>query len=279
MGGPTTTLLPRGPGALVTPSGVVVPVRGRDGDTWVVTTPCGNEARIEGGTHVADAAVILDPGHGGVDPGAVAASGLTEEEVNLDVSRHAQAALEAAGVRTILTRTGDYDVELDVRAELAHQVAPLAFVSVHHNAEPDGPWPGPGSETYYQIASSESKRLAGLIYEDVVAALAPYDVDWVADLDAGAKYREGRRGDYYAMVREPAPVVAVLAELGFISNPDEADLLATEEYRRVEGEALAAAILRYLHTPDPGSGFTSPYPRASPPGGGGTPPPCEEVPL
>jgi N-acetylmuramoyl-L-alanine amidase len=284
---PTTTLttpftapLPSGPGALVTPGGVVVPVVAREGDQWTVSTPCDRPATISGGTHVPAAAIVLDPGHGGSDPGAVSPAGLAEEAVNLAVAGYAKAALEAAGVSVLLTRTSNYDVELSTRAKIARAVNPKAFVSVHHNAEPDGPWPGPGSETYYQIGSPDSKRLAGLIYEEVVRVLSRFAITWVADRDAGAKYRPGRRGDYYAVLRQPAPVVSVLVEFAFISNPAEAELVGRGDVQQLEGEALARGIIRYLTTSDPGSGFVEPYPRVDPPRGPpGPPPSCAEPTL
>jgi len=215
--------------------------------------------------------IVLDPGHGGAEPGAVSPSGLVEAGVNLAVARHTQTALAAAGVPALLTRTGDYEVTLATRSEIARAVAPKAFVSIHHNAEPDGPRDTPGAETYYQIGSADSKRLAGLVHEEVVRAMSQYRVAWVADRDAGAKYRPGSNGDYYAMLRQPGKVVSVLAELAFISNPAEAELIAREDVQRVEGEAVARGIVRYLTTRDPGSGFTEPYPRVDPPGTGGTP--------
>jgi N-acetylmuramoyl-L-alanine amidase len=224
-------------------------------------------------------AVVLDPGHGGNEPGARSPGGLVEAPVNLEVSRHARAALEAAGVSVLMTRTGGYDVTLATRAEIARSLGPRAFVSIHHNAEPDGRTPGPGSETYYQIDSPESKRLAGLIQEEVVRAMSAYRVAWVGDRDAGAKYRPGTRGDYYAMLRLPRPVVSALVELAFISNPPEAELLARPDVQQVEGQAVARGILRYLNTDDPGSGFVDPYPRTDPPGTGGGAPRCVDPPL
>ncbi len=274
-----------GPGAVVSPRGIVMPVVSRlPTEEWEVRTPCGATTRMATATPVNAAQIVLDPGHGGSDPGAVPPGNpnLTEAEVNLEVSRYAQAALERAGVSVLLTRTGDYDVELAPRAEIARALQPHAFVSVHHNAEPDGPRAGPGSETYYQMASADSKRLAGLIYEEIVRALSQYQVAWVADLDAGAKYRPGTRGDYYAMLRMPGSVVSVLAEFAFISNPPEAELLARPDVQRVEGEALARGILRYLTTSDPGSGFVEPYPRIDPPRNPNAPPPvstCREPQL
>ena len=279
--GGAATSTPPGPGAIVTPSGVVVPVLSRSGNEWTVTTPCGREAKIAGGAAVATATVVLDPGHGGSDPGAVSPSGLEEERVNLAVARAAKAALEAVGVSVLLTRTGDYDLELQPRADIARAVHAQAFVSIHHNADPDGPWPRPGTETYYQIGSSASKRLAGLIYEEAVAALSRYSAAWVADRDAGAKYRQGSRGDYYAVLRLPAPIVSALAELAYITNPPEAALLARPDVQQVEGEAVARGIVRYLKSRDPGSGFTEPYERPSPPAGpsSGSPPPCTDPSL
>ena len=274
---PTTTTTtepdPAAATAVVTPTGIVVPVISRAGDGWTVRTPCNATATLAHtqARSAGSPVIVLDPGHGGAEPGAVSPGGLAEAGVNLAVARHAQTALEAAGVAVLLTRTGDYEVALATRSEIARAVAPKAFVSIHHNAEPDGPRDGPGAETYYQIGSADSKRLAGLVYEEVVRAMSQYRIAWVADRDAGAKYRPGNNGDYYAMLRQPGKVVSVLAELAFISNPAEAELIARADVQKVEGEAVAKAIVRYLTTRDPGSGFVEPYPRVDPPGGPGGP--------
>lgn len=268
------------PKALVTPRGVVVAVVGREAGGFLVDTPCGRRAVVAEGTPVAEAVVVLDAGHGGVEPGAVSPGGLTEKVVNLAVVNHARDALERAGVATALTRTTDYRVPLAGRARVVTALRPRAFVSVHHNAEPDGPRSGPGSETYYQVASPESKRLAGLIYEEVVKALSAYELAWVADTDAGAKYRRSSDGDdYYGILRRTQGVPSVLAELAFVSNPPEADLIARPDVQRVEGEAVARGILRFLNTADPGSGFVEPYPRTAPAGGGGGSAGCVDPPL
>ena len=224
--------------------------------------------------------MVLDPGHGGIEPGAVSPGGLTEKEVNLAVVGYARAALEREGVNTVRTRTFDYRVTLATRADIVKALDPAAFVSVHHNAEPDGPRPGPGTETYDQVASGDSKRLAGLIYEEVVKALSGYQIAWVADTDAGAKYRKNVNGDdYYGILRRTQGVPSSLAELSFISNPPEADLLGQPDFQKVEGEAVARGILRYLNTKDPGSGYVDPYPRSSPAGGGGGASNCVDPPL
>jgi N-acetylmuramoyl-L-alanine amidase len=244
-----------------------------DVDGVEALTPCENTVKLAKAAVIATPNVILDPGHGGGEPGAVGYNGLTEKSVNFAVARDTKAELANAGVSSLLTRTGDYRMSLTARAKLVTALKPRVFVSIHHNSDPDGPHDGPGSETYYQVASNtsaDSKRLAGLIYEEVVKALRAYNVAWVGDTDAGAKYRQGSTGDdYYAVLRQTKGVVAALAELSFISNPPEADLLAQDAFQHVEAAAVARGIVRFLKTSDPGSGYTTPYARTTPAGGGG----------
>ena len=285
---PPTTLPPPPPlpanqaRILVAETGVVLAIQGQEPDgSWRVTTPCGRTAHTTKGTPLGSVHVVLDAGHGGNEPGAVGPGGLQEKELNLAVVQEAKAALEREGVTVVLTRSGDYRMSLGTRARVVHAAKPNAFVSVHHNAEPDGPFPRPGSETYYQVASPDSKRLSGLLYEEIVKALSQYQVPWVADTDAGAKYRKNDKGeDYYGILRHTAGVTASLAELGFISSAPEEELYRRADVRKVEGEAVARGIIRYLTTKDPGSGFTEPYPRSSPAGSGGGPSPsCVDPPF
>lgn len=271
------------PKAILTPAGITAPVLGREGDALLVGTPCGNSASIRSGTPI-DGVVVLDAGHGGGEPGAVGPNGLEERGLNLAVTGFARSHLEANGVRVVLTRTDQYRVTIAARAKIVTTIKPKAFVSIHFNAEPDGPWPGPGSETYYQTkgsAAAGSKRLSGLIHEESVRALSQYpDIAWVADTDAGAKYRTSSTGDdYYGILRSTQGTPASLAEIGFISNPPEAELYARSEVQKVLGEAVANAILRFLRTKDPGSGFVEPYPREVPAGGGGGKSNCQDPPL
>jgi N-acetylmuramoyl-L-alanine amidase len=264
---------------VISPNGVIVPVLATVPNGWLVRTPCHATTTLTRGTPVGRTTVVLDPGHGGAERGAIAPSGLAEADVNLLVARQAKESLHAGGVTVLLTRTGDYDLDLATRAEIVTSVAPQAFVSVHHNAAPDRAAASPGSETYYQGGSADSKRLAGLIFEEVATALSRYRVAWAAYRQGGAQNRPGNHGDYYAMLRWTAPVVSVLAELAFISNPPEAELLARPDVQRVEGEAVARGILRYLTTTDPGSGFTEAQPRADPPPAPGVAQPCRDAQL
>jgi N-acetylmuramoyl-L-alanine amidase len=268
--------LPDGePRAVVTATGVVLTVlRANPDGSFLGRTPCGAEATVRG-IGVAGAHVVLDPGHGGGEPGAVGASGTLEKDVNLAVAVEAKRQLEARGATVVLTRPSDYRVTLASRGALVSALDPLVFVSIHHNAAPDERRAAPGSETYYQVASPASKRAAGLLYEELVAAFEPYDIEWAADRDAGAKYRTRSDGtDYYGILRRSGGTPAVLSEAAFISNPPEETLLADPAFQRVEAGALTDAIVRFVTTEDEGSGFVTPYPRTEPAGPGGGPEGC-----
>ncbi|MEY2431582.1 MAG: N-acetylmuramoyl-L-alanine amidase [Acidimicrobiaceae bacterium] len=260
---------------VVSAHGVVLPIVG-DG---VVDTPCSNQAPAVGDP-VLGANVVLDPGHGGNEPGAVGPSGLVEKDVNFDVALEVKQLLESEGATVVLTRTADYNTTIKTRAEIALALHPQVFLSIHHNAEPDGPSSVPGTESYYQIANPDSKRLAGLLWEEITAAFTPFQIAWMADTDHGAKYRPSSTGnDYYGILRRAAGTVTVLSEAAFISNPPEEQLLADPVFRHAEAQAITKALTRFLATPDPGSGFVTPYTRTEPAGGGGGPEGCTDPTL
>ena len=268
------------PRAVVTPNGVVLAVLSATADgRFVARSPCGNEVTVPG-SPLSGATVVLDPGHGGDEPGAVGPGGTTEKEVNLAIALETERQLEAQGATVVLTRTADYRITLASRAAIAQALRPTMFVSIHHNAEPDEHRATPGAETYYQIASGDSKRAAGLVYEELFRAFSAYDIDWVADRDAGAKYRpRSGGGDYYGILSRTAGIPAVLSEAAFISNPPEEALLADPAFQAVEAAALTRAVIRYVTTADPGSGFVEPYPRTEPAGSGGGSTGCVDPPL
>ena len=256
--------------------GVVVPFSAVENGWARITTPCEltRWMPVEAGARLAQPAVVLDPGHGGDEAGAVGPTGLQEKEVNLDVASRAAAMLNARGIPALLTRTSDYRASLPFRVQVADASGTDLMISVHHNADPDGPLDKPGSETYYQFRSPASKRLAGLVYEEILRDLSKLPVGWVGDTDAGAKWRlNSSGGDYYGILRRSGEtgLTAVLAELAFVSNPAEEAVLRRSDVRQAEAEAIVRAVERYLRTQDPGSGFTTPYPRTAPAGpGGGT---------
>ena len=244
--------------ALVTPTGVVVSVLEETTTGFRVTTPCGNEATVREGTTLGTTQVVIDPGHGGqVDTGAVGANGLTEKHLNLEVSQALEAALIVRGIDVVLTRTADYASRLGVRAGLADRVNADLLISIHHNAPTPGPSPRPGTEVFIQSTSEASRRLGGLVWTRVMAALSDFDIEWTAAPDAGVLSVLSTRGsDAYGMISGPR-TVSVLAEMAYISNPVEAELFATTEYVEAASDALADAVEGFLTTEATGAGYVA----------------------
>jgi N-acetylmuramoyl-L-alanine amidase len=244
-------------GALITPNGVVVAVLDRGNTGFIVRTPCDNTATVGNGEPVGPVTVVLDPGHGGpIDSGAVGANGLREADVNLTLALATERLLNERGISVILTRTGDYAVRIGVRSQLADDLGAEILVSIHHNAPTPGPSAAPGTEIFIQSDSERSRRLGGLIWEHVVAALSEIEgVDWSAAEDSGVLRVLNTGGeDAYGMVRLPE-TVSVLAELAYVSSPIEAEMLATPEYIETASHALADAIETYLEENDLGAGY------------------------
>lgn len=266
--------------AVRTPNGMVLPAVGAQGGLWQVLTPCAGVAAVPavpvGGAHV-----VLDPGHGGEEPGAVAPSGLREADVNLDIALWVRDLLESEGATVVLTRDRDVRMTLATRAAIARALDPIAFVSIHHNAAPLATSDRPGSELYHQLDAPASQRLAGLLWEELQAHLSPFGTDWAVGDQPGARARRSARtgDDYYGVLRQAEDVTAVLSEAAFLTHPAEDALLRTPEFRDAEARAIATAILRYVRTDDPGSGFAPTKEVSTPAGGGGGSSGCVDPPL
>lgn len=268
--------------ALQSPTGVVVPVVGGGPGSWRITTPCGRVTILAAGIPIRGATVVLDPGHGGVETGSSGANGLVEKDLNLSVALLTKTALEREGATVVLTRTADYRVTLETRSALIKRLRPPLFVSIHHNGGSDGPADKPGTEMYYQLASPASKRLAGLLYEEVFEVFAGRQgITWHANVDAGAKYRANSRGgDYYGILRGTSGVTGVLSEALFLSSsPSEAALLAQPDVQAAQAEAITLAVRRFMLGTAPGSGFVEPIERTTPAGSGGGATGCQDPAL
>lgn len=254
---PTTPVEPSGtPTVVISPTGVVVPVLSADGASYVVSTPCGNDASLSGGQPLRNIQVVIDPGHGGDERGATQGD-LTEAAVNLAVAQQTSALLETQGITTALTRTSDYRIPITSRVAIIEALKPRAYISIHHNSANVEPSETPGTEVYPQSGSDDSRRLGGLIYQEVVDSLTGFDaISWISASEPGVISVLDEDGeDAYGIVRGPS-VPGVLAELAYLSNPSEADFIASEEYQSVVSTALAEALAAFVSNPNArGSGF------------------------
>lgn len=173
--------------------------------------------------------IALDPGHGGVDPGAPGPGDLEEKDIDLAIARQVRVLLAEAGARVVLTRDGDETVGLYERADLADRAGTDLFVSIHANASPYQATAG--IETYYYPGSSEGRRLATILQRTLVTRLGRPD--------------RGVQAADFVVIRESA-APAALVECGYLTNRQEAQLLAAEEFRLKIARAIADGIIRYL---------------------------------
>jgi N-acetylmuramoyl-L-alanine amidase len=217
------------------------------------------------------ARIVIDPGHGGHDPGALG-EGVSEADVVLDVAIRLEALLAAAGVDVVLTRRSDEFIRLDERTAIATREQADLFLSIHANAS--RAQSARGVETYvlnfatdpnaeavaarenasteHTISSlsdivraitlhsklDESRSLAGLVQRTLVAQLKPANKRLV---DHGVK-----QAPFVVLVGAEMP--SILAEVAFITNPQEARLLKTEAYRQRIAQALFDAVRGYQHS-------------------------------
>lgn len=183
--------------------------------------------------------VVLDPGHGGMDPGAVGCRGLEEAPNVLDVAQRAQLILEAEGLTAELTRDDDRFVGLSARAAYANDLGARLFVSIHSNS--NGGTPATGTETFLaRNGSATSGVLAGHLQRELIAT-------WMLR-DRGVK-----RANFTVLTATRMP--AALTEVCFTNNcaPD-AELLRDPAQRGAIAEAHARAILETLGREPPMAG-------------------------
>jgi N-acetylmuramoyl-L-alanine amidase len=194
--------------------------------------------------------VVLDPGHGGEDAGALGARGLEEKRVVLDIARRVRIQLANAGVRVYLTRQDDRFVELEERTRKAKSWGADVFVSIHLNSAADDE--ASGTETYvltssgfYSTAGGQLEGYdAGSKFEGANVILGHQIQKAVMGRVVGVD-RGVRRSRFLVLRQAPCP--AALVECCFVSNRLEVQKILTEEYRDQLAAGLARGIVNYLN--------------------------------
>jgi N-acetylmuramoyl-L-alanine amidase len=197
--------------------------------------------------------VVLDPGHGGHDKGALSRYG-SEKDFALDVARTLRTVLQAKGLRVIMTREGDYFVPLEVRAQIANAARNSIFVSIHFNAtdrDPDATGfeifsftpRGAPSTSDNSVAPSSLSMQAGTAVDAQSVALSAciYHsmIGHIPEFDRGIKRAR------FAVLRLTR-VPAVLVEGGFLTERGESQLIAKKEWRARLAQAIGAGVENYV---------------------------------
>jgi N-acetylmuramoyl-L-alanine amidase len=218
--------------------------------------------------------IVLDPGHGGVETGAIGPSGLQEKDLTLDLARRLKGLLERQGATVVLTRDDDRILPLDDRTAIANHNRAILFISIHLNASKRKS--AVGAETYFLAVAAtdaEARTLAGLenkAYEPAGSA-APatpesqpgHDVELIlwdlaqnsflaessrlaekvqSELNTatGVRDRGVRQAPFRVLMGATMP--AILVEAGFISNPEEEARFKDDAYKDKVAEAIARAV-------------------------------------
>jgi N-acetylmuramoyl-L-alanine amidase len=217
--------------------------------------------------------VVIDPGHGGKDPGAIGTSGLQEKEVTLDIAMRLKTMLDKVpGLKVIMTRKDDRFIGLRERTKLANQKAGKLFISIHCNALPNGT--GTGFTTYFlKPARNESamqtalRENAVIKYEEssndyqelndenyILLAMAQSEFARESEslagivqnqmrMNTGLKDRGVDQAGFYVLVNASMP--AILVETAFLSTKREEKLLRTKKFRQQVAQALYDSIVEF----------------------------------
>ena len=177
--------------------------------------------------------VVIDPGHGGPDPGAVGIAGLRETDVVLDVSLQLARLLQSRGVEVLLTRTTEVDVDLPPRVALANSSGADLFLSVHANAlSMERPDVNGIESFYFEPAGNRARSLAAAVQQQMLA------------ISPGSPDRGVRTARFFVIRRTVMP--STLVEMGFVTGSLDAPRLMDANFRRQMAVALATGVLTYL---------------------------------
>lgn len=213
--------------------------------------------------------VVIDPGHGGEDPGASGQRGLREKDLTLAVGLDLRERLQARGFQVVMTRDADRTLGLEERTAIAEGGGADIFISIHANAAEASK--ANGLETYYldqsherhtlRVAARESgvspaaldplqRAMAGLRVEEVSSRSAELATAVHGEMVSGVRKVYGsardlgvKKGPFHVLFLSGAP--AILVEMGFITHRNEARRLGSALYRSVVAERIARGVSRY----------------------------------
>lgn len=198
----------------------------------------------ENGTKETRHTIVIDPGHGGNDPGKVAINSALEKDVNLAIALKLKKYLEQEDMEVVMTRQEDKGLyeetdsnkkvhDMKNRLAIMEGAKPALVVSVHQNSYHEESVSG--VQVFYYRDSAEGKRAALLVQEQMIATLQP------------AKEREAKENSTYYILKKTT-VPTIIVECGFLSNREEADRLTFEDYQERVAWAIHLGIMRYINS-------------------------------
>ena len=202
----------------------------------------GEEATLNQTAEGTKAVVVLDPGHGGFDPGKVGTKGTLEKDINLAIAKKVEKLLADNGYVVSMTRTEDMALcsgnesskkltDMKNRVAFIEKADPVLAVSIHQNSFSAGT---KGAQVFYYTGSEEGKKLANIIQGSI------------RDAVGDDNHRVEKANDSYYMLRKVScPLVIV--ECGFLSNPEEEALLCDQKYQEKMARGICEGIENFLY--------------------------------
>lgn len=179
--------------------------------------------------------VVIDPGHGGEDPGKVGINDVLEKDLNLQISQKVQSLLEEVDIEVVMTREDDKvpdakRQDLDQRVKLINDTKPTLALCIHQNSYPDAAIKG--AQVFYHTTTPEAEDVASIIQEELRG------VD-------SSNTRQIKENDTYYMLKK-TEVPTIIVECGFLTNPEEAEKLTQEDYQDQIAHAICNGIAKWL---------------------------------
>ena len=190
--------------------------------------------------------IVLDAGHGGIDSGCVSVNGAEEKDINLSIMLKLRDMLEVTGLRVEVTRDTDRSIhdtgvtglgnqkksDMKNRLDIVNSFDDAVFVSIHQNQFTDPKYSG--AQMFYPAESEESEHLAAIMQGNFVALLQPDNTREIKPVGT----------EIYLLHNAECP--AVMAECGFLSNPEEAAKLESDEYQTMVAFTVYKSLCDYI---------------------------------
>ena len=203
--------------------------------SWKLSELTANVSKEEKKAKKDQVVIVVDPGHGGEDPGKVGINDVLEKDLNLQIAKKVKKLLEEAGIKIVMTRTNDKvpdakKEDLSQRVKLINDTKPTLALCIHQNSYPDAAIRG--AQVFYHTVTPEAEDVASIVQEQL-RTVDPTNT------------RQIKENDTYYMLKN-TQVPTIIVECGFLTNPDEAAKLTQEDYQDQIAQAICEGVVKWL---------------------------------
>ena len=204
--------------------------------SWKLSELTANVSKEEKKAKKDQVVIVVDPGHGGEDPGKVGINDVLEKDLNLQIAKKVKKLLEEAGIKIVMTRTNDKvpdakKEDLNQRVQLINDTKPKLALCIHQNSYPDAKIKG--AQVFYHTITPEAEDVATIVQEQL-RTVDPTNT------------RQIKENDTYFMLKN-TQVPTIIVECGFLTNPDEAAKLTQEDYQDKLAQAICVGVVKWLN--------------------------------